>query len=351
MGKSLRRMAVVAAMTTLSLATYSATAYASTDASLIEQSRTDLSGRLFFGANLADDTDVVTFAFIDSSNGWIHRGNDRIGFTYSMNDDGYQELVVDEIAAKARYDPDESTFTIYYDENTVITYSILECDSITIDDYNELNGTPEQIMDYLVNGTALPDNDDGTYSIPDEDAPETINDESDGSTNDVYLISDEDAPPTIHENDITVYTGSAAAVYVITGDELSTAYEKTGENTILYAKFNDISNYELTFDILLNNNLTKTYTATSSNIKNYESYIPIQDILDKLNITPNDISKITISGKDMIHVKSFDFERNFSPGKSDGKDDNPATGVAISLTPAAIAAAVAAIFKKKMTDI
>lgn len=102
-------------------------------------------------------------------------------------------------------------------------------------------------------------------------------------------------------------SASAETKYMISGDEFRAAYSQTGEKTINYVTFKNIENYELQFCFKLNSGITKTYTAFSTHLKAPTSYIPMQDMLDKLKITADDIEFITVSGISSDNVERMSF--------------------------------------------
>ena len=87
----------------------------------------------------------------------------------------------------------------------------------------------------------------------------------------------------------------------------------------------------------------KHYEAIGSG-KNAESYFPVKDMLDALHVTVDEVDTIDISGESSVYLKSASFKNT---GKSDGKDDNPATGVGLAVIPAFMSCAAMMLSKKR----
>ncbi len=109
----------------------------------------------------------------------------------------------------------------------------------------------------------------------------------------------------------SISASAESKAFIISGDEFRTAYSTTGEEIINYVTFRQIENYELRFDFRLKNGITKTYTAFSTHLKDTVAYIPMQDMLNKLKISADDIIEITVSGdsSDNVEKMSFSLDR------------------------------------------
>lgn len=95
--------------------------------------------------------------------------------------------------------------------------------------------------------------------------------------------------------------------YIIGGDDFRAAYSETGENTKSYVTFKELGSYELRYNFRLTSGLTKTYTALSPKMKGITAYIPMQDMLDKLHISAEDVSEIVIDGPSFDNVAKISF--------------------------------------------
>lgn len=108
----------------------------------------------------------------------------------------------------------------------------------------------------------------------------------------------------------SVAASAANAPFVISGDDFRAAYSTSGEDIINYITFKKIENYELQFTFKLKNGAEKTYTAQSTHLSDTIAYLPMQDMLDKLKISADDIIEISISGDSLDNVAVMAFSLN-----------------------------------------
>ncbi len=111
----------------------------------------------------------------------------------------------------------------------------------------------------------------------------------------------------------SVAASAEGKMFVISGDDFRAAYSVSGENIINYITFKKIENYQLQFVFRTKNGMSKTYTAESTHLKAAISYLPMQDMLDKLRISADDIADITISGASFDNIEKMSFSLNGAP--------------------------------------
>ena len=108
----------------------------------------------------------------------------------------------------------------------------------------------------------------------------------------------------------SVAASAANTAFVISGDDFRAAYSTSGEDIINYITFKKVENYELRFTFKMKNGTEKTYTAESTHLSDTIAYLPMQDMLDKLKISADDIVDISISGKSLDNVAKMAFSLN-----------------------------------------
>lgn len=106
---------------------------------------------------------------------------------------------------------------------------------------------------------------------------------------------------------VSAAASAADSPFVISGDDFRAAYSTSGKDIINYITFKKVENYELLFTFKLKNGTEKAYTAQSTHLSDTVAYLPMQDMLDKLKISADDITGISVSGDSLDNVVKMSF--------------------------------------------
>lgn len=186
--------------------------------------------------------------------------------------------------------------------------------------------------------------DDGNYRlmpISSEDQDDTVEDPAaDDNDEDDAIVDDVDDATVTPE----VVTTTAATSLMFTGDEIASAFEKSGNDTILYITLTEAKPFAAKLIFKTTAGGARTYTIEASG-KDGTSYFTLQDALTALNLKASDITTLEV---DSAAVKTASLTKRPAGvvASAASGDENPATGVSLAVIPAAFAG-VAAFFTRK----